>query len=315
MTGPLDRIVAVLGGDLWDRGRCANVPAPGHSRADRSVSLRVVDGRLLIHGFGRADWRVVRDDLVRRGLVGADGRLDAPSGVSRGLRSPADRQRAVERLWSALVPVVSADLAGLHLRRRAVDLAPEALDDLRFGRAPLSAYRTGGPDRPVLAAAIRAEGRLTALELTYLDADGARARRLRLARKTVGRLPPGCAVALSPAATRMVVGEGVFTVLSAMSRFERPGHALLAARNLARWSPPPIVRDVLIAADPGPVGEAAAEVLAGRLTARDIRVGIRLPPSPHVDWNALAVAEAEGREAAGVGGDGDGPRRPTGSAP
>jgi len=35
----LREIVRVLGGDLYDGGRRANVPAPKHSRADRSVSL------------------------------------------------------------------------------------------------------------------------------------------------------------------------------------------------------------------------------------------------------------------------------------
>ncbi|MFN3352520.1 MAG: hypothetical protein ACK4Z5_02835, partial [Brevundimonas sp.] len=75
MSGGLERVVAALGGDLWDGGLRANVPAPGHSRKDRSVSLRLVGDRLLIHTFGDGDWRGVREDLLRRGLVGPDGRI------------------------------------------------------------------------------------------------------------------------------------------------------------------------------------------------------------------------------------------------
>ena len=63
---------------------------------------------------------------------------------------------------------------------------------------------------------------------------------------------------LSPAAAEMVVGEGVFTTLSAIDRFRLPGWALMSANNLAAWTPPPEVRRVLIAADRGAVGEGAA---------------------------------------------------------
>lgn len=40
----LREIVAALGGDLHHGGQSANVPAPGHSQADRSVSLLLVPG-------------------------------------------------------------------------------------------------------------------------------------------------------------------------------------------------------------------------------------------------------------------------------
>lgn len=65
----LHAIVAALGGDLYQNGRRANVPGPGHSRRDRSVSLLLAEGRVVVHGFGGADWRVVRDDLCKRGLI------------------------------------------------------------------------------------------------------------------------------------------------------------------------------------------------------------------------------------------------------
>ena len=54
-------IVQALGGDLYDRGQRANIPAPGHSAADRSVSLLLKEGRIIVHTFGDGDWRAVLD--------------------------------------------------------------------------------------------------------------------------------------------------------------------------------------------------------------------------------------------------------------
>ncbi len=92
----------------------------------------------------------------------------------------------------------------------------------------------------------------------------------------------------------MLVAEGVITTLSAMARFCRPGWALMAAGNLARWRPPSIVQDVLIAADRGEAGERAARDLEAELRARRLVVEVAFPPRPFGDWNEAAQAEARG---------------------
>ena len=46
--GGLAAIVRALGGDLYAGGGRANVPGPGHSAADRSVSLMLSDGRSVL---------------------------------------------------------------------------------------------------------------------------------------------------------------------------------------------------------------------------------------------------------------------------
>jgi putative DNA primase/helicase len=121
--------------------------------------------------------------------------------------------------------------------------------------------------------------------VTYLAANGRRAEDLRLPRKTVGPAPGGCAVRLDEVADEMLVGEGVFTTLSASEWFGLPGWALMSTRNLRVWSPPPGVRSVLIAADRGKDGEASAEVLRARLAGDGIAVTVALPPAPFGDWN------------------------------
>src|SRR5580658_1830546 len=102
---PLRAIVRALGGDLYDGGRRANVPAPGHSPRDRSVSLLWTGQRLVVHGFGAADWREVLDALRARGLIDASG---APTGASTEApprRPPAERVAMAQALWAAARPL------------------------------------------------------------------------------------------------------------------------------------------------------------------------------------------------------------------
>ena len=142
-----------------------------------------------------------------------------------------------------------------------------------------------------MAAIQAANGAFTAVEITYLTQQGARATDLRLARKTVGPAPNGCAVRLDPSAAEMLVGEGVFTTLSASEWFGLPGWALMSTRNLRAWSAPEGVRSVLIAADRGKDGEASAARLHGRLLDAGVAATVALPPEPHGDWNEWSVGQ------------------------
>ena len=70
----LHHIVAVLGGDLYDGGCRANVPYPGHSRADRSLSLLLAGERVLVTCFGDGDWKAALDHLREQGLIDSENR-------------------------------------------------------------------------------------------------------------------------------------------------------------------------------------------------------------------------------------------------
>ena len=315
----LHAIVAALGGDLYHGGTRANIPAPGHSACDRSVSLWLTEGRVVIHGFGAADWRDVRDDLRARGLLDRSGRLTGARGteVSRPRPDARLRLETAARLWAGAVALKSGDPASRYLIRRSIRSGEKALGLGFHARAPVSVYDTAGPTRPALVARISdADDRLTAVEIAYLTWGGNAATGLRLVRKTVGQVPSESAVRLAPAAEEMLVAEGVATTLSASDRFGLPGWALMAAHNLAAWSPPPVVRRVLIAADSGAVGQAAAAGLRRRLIDRGLGVEVIWPDPPFGDWNEVATAEAKERREGGVGcrSGGDGPRRPVGES-
>jgi hypothetical protein len=97
--GPLAR---ALGGEAYAGGRRALAHALGHGAADRSVSLRLVDGRVLVHSFGAADWREVLDWLRGAGWIDAENRLRGeggrwPAAPSREERTRAERVQAAQR--------------------------------------------------------------------------------------------------------------------------------------------------------------------------------------------------------------------------
>jgi len=195
----LKSIVAKLGGDLYDGGSRANIPAPGHSRRDRSVSLLLTGGRVVVHSF-TGDWRDVLDDLRRQNLIDTHRAprsiaADSAAATSAGPISSPERRAAVLRIWDGGRPVNGA-LSERYTRLRGVRRSLPGPSILRHHPdAPISAYRHGGRGMPALLAAIcDADGAFTALEVTYLDPNGRRAVGLRLSRKTVGPTPPGCAI-------------------------------------------------------------------------------------------------------------------------
>ena len=287
----LSAIIRAVGGDLYEHGRRAVIPGPGHSRHDRSVSLLLSKGRVVVHSFGRSTWREVMDELRTRGLVDDHGR---PSGGSGGDWSPISsrsremRTDVASKLWAEAVPL-QRQLSLAHVRRRGIARPPPVSAALRHHNAvPAAVYAWKGPRRPaLLATVLDAAGDLCAVELTYLDEDGARARGLSISRKVIGALPSGCAVRLDPVGPELLVGEGVFTTLSAAARFALPGWALLSTRNLRTWEPPGDVRRVTIAGDRGVDGERSARLLERRLSARDVPTRVLFPPAPAGDWNEL----------------------------
>jgi hypothetical protein len=297
----LHAIVRAVGGDLYQGGARANIPAPGHSRNDRSISLLLSRGRLVVHGFGGADWRAALRMLREQGLIDGDGRVVNEGCVSVAAPDRSCRIRTARDLWEGAGPITQATLSLAYLQGRRVLSDPDGISDLRHhARAPISVYRERSATRPALVACVRGPGGdLTAVELTYLDPNGRRAVGLRLSRKTVGLVPTGAAVRLASAASEMLVAEGVITTLSAIERFNLPGWALMSAGNLSGWTPPGGVRRVLIAADRGAVGQGAAERLRHRLSAVGLSARIRLPDLPFGDWNEAAADGASQREERG----------------
>src|SRR5258706_2546300 len=60
-------IAAILGGDVTGRNSC-NVPGPGHSKIDRSLSI-TIDGRqdrIIVCSHASDDWKICKDYVRQR---------------------------------------------------------------------------------------------------------------------------------------------------------------------------------------------------------------------------------------------------------
>lgn len=295
----LSEIVKALGGEQQGKRR-AVIPGPGHSKSDRSVSLLVDEsGRLVVRSWGRSTWQEVLDDLRSRNFIDGNNRLSG-MGVGEGYHgpdaSPADKVRCAAAIWGEAAPA-AATLSERHARLRGITRPLPGPDVLRHApRAPLRAYdpADGRTHAAMVAAITSPEGSLTAIELTYLDRQGARDGRIRPARKTVGSVPPRSAVRIDPPDTEMLVAEGFFTTLDATDLFSLPGWATLSTARMRTWSPPPGVLSVLVAGDNGIDGRRSAFVLVRRLRAKGVRSRAVFPPLSFDDFNTYACARRAG---------------------
>ena len=300
----LVQIVRATGGELYNGGLKASIPAPGHSRSDRSASLLIGrTGRVVVYSFGGATAFEILDDLKARGLIDQAGYPShGHSGcLAEPLPSNGQKQGVAEDLWRSGLRVPGT-LSAQYLREfRAIgrDLA-SVKSLLHHPACPVAVYRSLSRfTRPALMGRILTPtGRTTAVELTYLNAKGDRDLSLKLSRKTVGAVPPGSFVQLDEPAHEIVVAEGVMTALSASEHFGRPAQALLGIRNLRAFRPPACVRSVVIAADRGAEGECAALDLQDSLSSFGLEVAVELPPERFRDFNHMAqVCRAEAKEA------------------
>ncbi|MCW6506903.1 DUF7146 domain-containing protein [Lichenifustis flavocetrariae] len=237
MIGALDlrRVARILGGEVV-RGAVL-APGPGHSRSDRSLSVRYSvnspDGFIVFSHSGD-DFRTCRD-FVRE-------RLGLPQGVRRertGAPVPhaavqvQDDEGRIERavaIWDEAQDPRGTPVEH-YLVGRALNLDAATVGaSLRFHPAcPWKEKATGEMLRvPAMVAALRQvdTDRITAVHRTRLSADG-----VKLGRMVLGRAA-GTAIKLDPddvVTTGLTIGEGIETTLAARMISFRPAWAMGSA--------------------------------------------------------------------------------------
>ena len=293
VASQLAQIVAACGGDLYDGGRRALIPGPGHSVHDRSVSLLATeDGRIVIHCFSpRDDWRVVKAALTARGLLDAAPTLAkaAPQQSVRIVMQPGTEQRVAraQRIWSE-GRAMRGTPGERYLAQRAIVQGGADSSALRFHTRITSI--DDRRRRPALLAAIVArDGALQGVQPTLLTPHSGEKARVATPRRVIGKLMGG-AVRLHEAGSVLLVGEGVESVLSASAALQLPAWAALTADNLAAFEPPCSVSRLVIACDNDVAGRRAADVLAERVIQL-MEVDILGPPQGFNDWNDWARQE------------------------
>jgi hypothetical protein len=277
-------VASALGGRPNGAGWIARCPT--HMDGTPSLSLRDGGDGLLVHCFAGCDPRDVLAELRRRGLTDGDVKPRAPrdDGDEKQRRANAligrrlsDRKRIAEvvALWGATEP--PGTVIAAYLVNRGITLpVPEVL--------------RWAPDACAMVARIDdLHGRLTGVHRTFFYVSGRGWRRRN--RRMLGRAKGG-AVRLAPAAERLMVGEGIETVMSAMQATGLPGWAALSTSGMTALTLPGIVRDVIILADNdlSGAGERAARAAASRWVREGRTVRIAMPPEPGTDFNDILRA-------------------------
>jgi hypothetical protein len=145
-----------------------------------------------------------------------------------------------------------------------------------------------GRQNPMMVAAVLYGGRLVAVHRTFLRQDGSGKANLNPDKMTLGPCKGG-AVPLGPAGPVLAVAEGVETALSYMAVTGTHTWAAQSAGGIRNLVLPECVLEVVIAADPDPVGIMAARAAARRWLREGRRVSIARPPLGR-DFNDLARA-------------------------
>jgi putative DNA primase/helicase len=260
------------GGDLYAGGRAAVIPGPGHSRQDRSLSLRLSeDGeRVIFHSFANDP---PRDVMAYLGMEArhSDSRSNKEEWArqKRLREAEARRQEAADlvlckRIWAETSPIAGT-AAEAYLWSR--DLVLDGVDDVRFHpAAPRSKDPANILTHPAMVALVRSlDGEPRALHLTSIEADGsgkAFGARARLMFGPVG----GHAVHLAGGGSGRVlaVGEGIETTAAYSALKGLAGWATLSTSGMSKLRVPWGLRKLVIASDGDRGGAKAAQELAER---------------------------------------------------
>jgi putative DNA primase/helicase len=239
-------IVSILGGDLTGPDS-ANVPGPGHSPNDRSLSIKVSShtGQIIVCSHAGDDWRLCKDYVRERlGLAKWSDDCTQPRPpfvlINAGPDLEKEKKKAVAlRLWSdsvnpedTLVERYLREHRGLSL---GVDLAGRVI---RFNR---SLYLDGSSRAPGMICLMRniETDEPCGIHRTYLNPETA----TKIGRKMLG-VAKGAAIKIDPdsaVTTNLTIGEGVETMLSARMAGFGPVWSLGSSGAVGRF---PVLADL-----------------------------------------------------------------------
>ncbi len=292
-------ITRTLGGD-W-HGSYGSVPDMGHSHRDRGLTIKPHADQhddFVVHSHHGYPWKDVKDDVRQRaGLERPNpgSSVAKVANVARVLRSDAGQKRArAEAIWNA------ADRydyrIGDYLGSRSVSRG--LCDQFR-----LADEADGGPfsnphgfQWPALVARVSShDDKFLGVHVTQLALDCRSKAPTKRPRIMFGPIRGG-AVRLHPTIEdKVVVGEGIETVLSYMKATGIPGLAALSTSGLINLELADGIKSIIIAADrdANGAGERAAHQLADRLIREGRKVSIELPPPGFGDFNDVLMTQAK----------------------
>jgi hypothetical protein len=287
-------LARALGGDVVGRNAVL-APGPGHSRRDRSLSVRLTNSDLVVFSHAGDDWQLCKDYVRERlgwpSWQPGDGQnrrvalarvesfdravVDAES--NRRERSADDLQRMqrAAAIWDDGVDP-RGTLAETYLATRAITLANDVAGTvLRFHpRCPWRDENSGTTvGVPALLAAFRSidDDAVTAIQRVALAADGS-----KIGRRMLG-VVHRAAVKLDPLGDVLHIGEGVETCLAARQLGHGPAWALGSVGMISQF---PVLDGVTCLRVLGETGDASAgaiKIVGRRWHAAGRKVQIVIP--------------------------------------
>jgi putative DNA primase/helicase len=211
-------IVAVLGGTVTGRDSC-NVPGPGHSKGDLSLSITIDrrQGRIIVCSHAGDNWKMCKDYVRER--LGLD-KWDRGSGrrstfvvINSGIDDDKEKKKASAlRIWSQSVNPIGTIVEYYLREHRGLALGADiAGTAIRFhGSLYLDAFNR----RPGMVCLLRdiITDEPCGIHRTFLDRETGQ----KIDRKMLG-FAKGAAIKLDPHAaisTTLTIGEGIETVLT-----------------------------------------------------------------------------------------------------
>ncbi|WP_342111819.1 toprim domain-containing protein [Methylobacterium sp. SI9] len=257
MTLSLPEIARALGGQI--RGNRVVAPGPGHSRRDRSMSVRLAEATdgFVVTSFAGDPWETCRDYVAAQlGLpddhwrrprdldpVEIERRAEARRRAEEQERREAQkRQRQAAEIWRNTRDP-RGSVVEAYLSSRGLALVDGAHETLRF--APACPWGLG-ETVPAMVAPLRdiCTGELRGVHRTALDREGR-----KTGRRMLG-VAAGCAIMLDPLANGsgfLTIGEGIETVLTARQHLGlRPAWALGSSGGVASLPALPDVHTLVV---------------------------------------------------------------------
>lgn len=275
-------VAAMLQGRAEGAGFLCRCPVPTHGkgRGDRRPSLGVSDGRkgVVFHCFAGCS-----HDQVAAAI---DNLAGAPLPAARpplGGVKPKTTSTFARKLWSYSRPI-SGTLADKYLRSRGFTAPPPAT--IRF----LPRYRYDAMrEFSCLIAAVQAPSReITAVQLTFLGADGRKAP-VTYPRRAIGPYADGM-LRLAAVASELGIAEGFETAWAASLIHKIPVWATLSGERFMIVKIPPEASRLTIFADNDRPGLAAAAAL---VDARpDLHIATVTPPRAGDDFASVWLRQS-----------------------
>jgi putative DNA primase/helicase len=279
----LQRSASLLGGAV-SNGQIL-CPGPGHSRNDRSLSVRFKGGDFLVHSFSGQDWQECRAYV--KGVLGLEEARPISPLPARLVRDDHDRIASAARIWGQSVPIDGTP-AEVYLEGRGVSYQGDALrwhPSCPFGE---------GQRYGCMIALVRniVTNEAKAIHRTAIDANGR-----KIDRKALGPIGGGAVKLTDDADVTGVIaiGEGIETTLSIRELPDLSGMpiwSVIDARGIRTFPVLSGIEAVWIAADndKSNTGQDAARSAAKRLHDAGIEAIIIEPIETGADLNDVVAS-------------------------